>query len=100
MIWGSYAENQDPNIGSVEHPPDELPRCCIGVQLTFVPCLLGIFPWIGAGFDVQPDDEEAPDEAVPNATRLHQDVCGETAQNCKFLKLFLMPDLHIYIFKF
>eukprot|EP00913_Durusdinium_trenchii_P027283 g25597.t1 len=33
--------------------------CCIGVQMTFVPCLLGIFPWLGAGFDVVSPEEEA-----------------------------------------
>lgn len=33
-------------------------RCCIGVQMTFVPCLLGVFPWIGAGFENQGSEEE------------------------------------------
>lgn len=49
--------------------------CCIGVQLTFVPCLLETFPWIGDGFDVQ-NDEEAPDEAVPNEEEGEEDDIG------------------------
>eukprot|EP00438_Fugacium_kawagutii_P033895 Skav220984 [mRNA] locus=scaffold1541:63132:74381:+ [translate_table: standard] len=44
--------------------------CCIGVQLTFVPCLLGIFPWLGAGFDAAQSDDEVLDDAAPNATWL------------------------------
>ncbi|CAJ1360845.1 unnamed protein product [Effrenium voratum] len=35
--------------------------CCIGVQMTFVPCLLGVFPWIGAGFENQGSEEEEID---------------------------------------
>ena len=44
-------------------------RCCIGVQMTFVPCLLGIFPWLGAGFDVVSPEEEA-DEGDASWTAL------------------------------
>lgn len=40
------------------------------MQLTFVPCLLGIFPWLGAGFEITESDAEAPNDSVPNATWL------------------------------
>jgi len=33
--------------------------CSIGVQLTFVPCILGIFPWLGAGFEPTEEDRQA-----------------------------------------
>ncbi|CAK9073433.1 unnamed protein product [Durusdinium trenchii] len=49
--------------------------CCIGVQMTFVPCLLGIFPWLGAGFDVVSPEEEA-DEGDASWTEEEEEDIG------------------------
>ncbi|CAE7591702.1 FKS1 [Symbiodinium natans] len=33
--------------------------CCIGVQMTFVPCVLALVPWLGAGFEPTEEDRQA-----------------------------------------
>jgi len=49
--------------------------CCIGVQMTFVPCVLALFPWLGAGFE--PTYEERQEQLMEEEMMEKGDLDGE-----------------------
>lgn len=53
--------------------------CCLGVQLTFVPSLLAIFPWFGAGFEPEDAEREVLEDDYPQKVHAPKQQLGESS---------------------